>query len=174
MMHTTASKITMLRVAMIPVFLVLAYTDHRIIATVVFILASLSDLLDGYIARHYNQVSNFGKFMDPLADKILVLSAMCFLVEKGQMPGWVMAIVLFREFAVSGLRLVAAEKQHVIAAAWSGKVKTTCTMVGLCFMLVFTQYPWLNMLVSAVILITTVYSGVEYFMKNKDVLKDAD
>ena len=174
MMHTTASKITMLRVAMIPVFLVLAYTDHRIIATVVFILASLSDLLDGYIARHYNQVSNFGKFMDPLADKILVLSAMCFLVEKGQMPGWVMAIVLFREFAVSGLRLVAAERQHVIAAAWSGKVKTTCTMVGLCFMLVFTQYPWLNMLVSAVILITTVYSGVEYFMKNKDVFKDAD
>lgn len=173
-MNTTASKITMLRVAMIPVFLVLAYTDHRIIATIVFILASLSDLLDGYVARHYNQVSNFGKFMDPLADKILVLSAMCFLVEKGQMPGWVMAIVLFREFAVSGLRLVAAEKQHVIAAAWSGKVKTTCTMVGLCFMLVFTQYPWLDMLVSAVILITTVYSGVEYFMKNKDVFKDAD
>ena len=173
-MNTTATKITLLRVAMIPVFLVLAYTDHRIIATVVFILASLSDLLDGYIARRYNQVSNFGKFMDPLADKILVLSAMCFLVEKGQMPGWVMAIVLFREFAVSGLRLVAAEKQHVIAAAWSGKVKTTCTMVGLCFMLVFTQYPWLNMLVSAVILITTVYSGVEYFMKNKDVFKDAD
>ncbi len=173
-MNTTATKITLLRVAMIPVFLVLAYTDHRIIATVVFILASLSDLLDGYIARHYNQVSNFGKFMDPLADKILVLSAMCFLVEKGQMPGWVMAIVLFREFAVSGLRLVAAEKQRVIAAAWSGKVKTTCTMVGLCFMLVFTQYPWLDMLVSAVILITTVYSGVEYFLKNKDVFKDAD
>ena len=173
-MNTTANKITLLRIILIPVFLVLCYTGHRIAATVVFILASLSDLLDGYIARHYNQVSNFGKFMDPLADKILVLSAMCFLVEKGQMPGWVMAIVLFREFAVSGLRLVAAEKQHVIAAAWSGKVKTTCTMVGLCFMLVFTQYPWLNMLVSAVILITTVYSGVEYFMKNKDVFKDAD
>ena len=171
---TTANKITIFRIVLIPVFLVLAYTDHRIIATVVFILASLSDLLDGYVARHYNQVSNFGKFMDPLADKILVLSAMCFLVEKGQMPGWVVAIILFREFAVSGLRLVAAEKQRVIAAAWSGKVKTTCTMVGLCFMLVFTQYPWLNMLVSAVILITTVYSGVEYFMKNKDVLKDAD
>ena len=173
-MNTTANKITMVRVALIPVFLVLCYLDYRIAATVVFIIASLSDLLDGYIARHYNQVSNFGKFMDPLADKILVLSAMCFLVEKGQMPGWVMAIVLFREFAVSGLRLVAAEKQHVIAAAWSGKVKTTCTMVGLCFMLVFTQYPWLDMLVSAVILITTVYSGVEYFLKNKDVFKDAD
>ena len=173
-MNTTANKITMVRVALIPVFLVLCYLDHRIAATVVFIIASLSDLLDGYIARHYNQVSNFGKFMDPLADKMLVLSAMCFLVEKGQMPGWVVAVILFREFAVSGLRLIAAERQHVIAAAWSGKVKTTCTMVGLCFVLVFTQYDWLNMFVSAVILITTVYSGVEYFWKNKDVFKDAD
>ena len=173
-MNTTANKITMVRVALIPVFLVLCYLDYRIAATVVFIIASLSDLLDGYIARHYNQVSNFGKFMDPLADKMLVLSAMCFLVEKGQMPGWVVAVVLFREFAVSGLRLVAAERQRVIAAAWSGKIKTTCTMVGLCFVLVFTQFEWLNIFVSAVILITTVYSGVEYFWKNKDVFKDAD
>ena len=173
-MNTTANKITMLRVVLIPVFLVLCYLDHRIAATVVFIIASLSDLLDGYIARHYNQVSNFGKFMDPLADKMLVLSAMCFLVEKGQMPGWVVAVVLFREFAVSGLRLIAAERQHVIAAAWSGKIKTTCTMVGLCFVLVFTQFDWLNLLVSAVILVTTVYSGVEYFWNNKDVFKDAD
>ncbi|MBR1566810.1 MAG: CDP-diacylglycerol--glycerol-3-phosphate 3-phosphatidyltransferase [Oscillospiraceae bacterium] len=173
-MNTTANKITMVRVALIPVFLVLCYLDHRIAATVVFIIASLSDLLDGYIARHYNQVSNFGKFMDPLADKMLVLSAMCFLVEKGQMPGWVVAVILFREFAVSGLRLIAAERQRVIAAAWSGKIKTTCTMVGLCFVLVFTKFDWLNMLVSAVILITTVYSGVEYFWKNKDVFKDAD
>ena len=173
-MNTTANKITMVRVALIPVFLVLCYLDHRIAATVVFIIASLSDLLDGYIARHYNQVSNFGKFMDPLADKMLVLSAMCFLVEKGQMPGWVVAVILFREFAVSGLRLIAVERQRVIAAAWSGKIKTTCTMVGLCFVLVFTKYDWLNMLVSAVILITTVYSGIEYFMKNKDVFKDVD
>jgi len=173
-MNTTANKITMVRVALIPVFLVLCYLDHRIAATVVFIIASLSDLLDGYIARHYNQVSNFGKFMDPLADKMLVLSAMCFLVEKGQMPGWVVAIILFREFAVSGLRLIAAERQHVIAAGWSGKVKTTCTMVGLCFILVLTQYPALDLFVSAVILITTVYSGVEYFIKNKDVFNDVD
>ena len=173
-MNTTANKITMVRVVLIPVFLVLCYLDHRIAATVVFIIASLSDLLDGYIARHYNQVSNFGKFMDPLADKMLVLSAMCFLVEKGQMPGWVVAVVLFREFAVSGLRLIAAERQHVIAAAWSGKIKTTCTMIGLCFVLVFTQFEWLNIFVSSVILITTVYSGVEYFWKNKDVFKDVD
>ena len=173
-MNTTANKITILRVILIPVFLVLAYLDHRIIATLVFIVASLSDLLDGYIARRYNQVSNLGKFMDPLADKMLVLSAMCFLVEKGQMPGWVVAIVLFREFAVSGLRLVAAERQHVIAAAWSGKVKTACTMVGLCFMLALPQYPVLNLPVSLLILVTTIYSGVEYFIKNKDVFKDAD
>lgn len=173
-MNTTANKITLLRVILIPVFMVLAYMDLRIPAVIVFILASLSDLLDGYIARHYNQVSNFGKFMDPLADKMLVLSCMCFLVEKGQMPGWAVAIILFREFAVSGLRLVAAERQHVIAAAWSGKVKTTCTMIGLCFLIVFRDCPQLNVIVTAVILITTVYSGVEYFIKNKDVFKDAD
>ena len=174
MLKTTANKITLLRIALIPVFLVLAYLDYRWPALIVFILASLSDLLDGYIARHYHQITNFGKFMDPLADKMLVLAAMCFFVEKGQMPGWVMAIVLFREFAVSGLRLIAAERQHVIAAAWSGKIKTTCTMIGLCFVLVFTQFEWLNIFVSSVILITTVYSGVEYFWKNKDVFKDVD
>ena len=173
-MNTTANKITMVRVALIPVFLVLCYLDYRIAATVVFIIASLSDLLDGYIARHYNQVSNFGKFMDPLADKVLVLSAMCFLVEKGQMPGWAVAIILFREFAVSGLRLIAAERQHVIAAAWSGKVKTTCTMIGIGPLLVFSQYPWMNLGISAVIVIVTVYSGAEYFVKNIDVFTDAD
>lgn len=173
-MNTTATKITLLRVALIPAFLVLAYLGYRIAAVIVFILASLSDLLDGYIARHYNQVSNFGKFIDPLADKMLVLSAMCFLVEKGQMPGWVVAIILFREFAVSGLRLIAVERQRVIAAALSGKVKTTCTMIGLGFLIVFTEYPALNLFVSAVILITTVYSGLEYFLKNKDVFRDAD
>ena len=173
-MNTTANKITLLRIALIPVFLALAYTGHRFPALLVFIVASLSDLLDGYIARHYNQVSNFGKFMDPLADKVLVLSAMCFLVEKGQMPGWVVAVILFREFAVSGLRLIAVERQRVIAAAWSGKVKTTCTMVGIGFLLFFTQYPALNLFVSAVILITTVYSGFEYFLKNRDVFADTD
>ena len=171
-MNTTANKITLLRVVLIPVFLVLAYTGHRITATVVFIIASLSDLLDGYIARHYNQVSNFGKFMDPLADKMLVLSAMCFLVEKGQMPGWAVAIILFREFAVSGLRLVAAERQHVIAAAWSGKVKTTVTMIGICVLLVFGDIPLVSGIVTGLIVATTLYSGAEYFIKNKDVFRD--
>ena len=174
MLKTTANKITLVRVALIPLFLFLAYRGLRWPALIVFIIASLSDLLDGYIARHYHQVTNFGKFMDPLADKMLVLAAMCFFVEKGQMPGWVMALVLFREFAVSGLRLVAAEQNRVIAAAWSGKVKTTCTMIGLCFLIVFREYPELNLFVTAVILITTVYSGVEYFIKNWSVFKDAD
>ena len=171
---TTATKLTLARIALIPVFLVLCYTNHRIAATVVFILASLSDLLDGYIARHYNQISNFGKFMDPLADKVLVLAAMCFFVDEGQMPGWMLSVILFREFAVSGLRLVAAERQHVIAAAWSGKVKTTCTMIGIGPLLVFPQYQWMNLGISAVILIVTVYSGAEYFVKNIDVFTDAD
>ena len=171
---TTANKITIFRVVLIPVFLVLAYTGHMRWALVVFVLASLSDMLDGYIARHYNQITDFGKFMDPLADKVLVMAAMCFFVEAGRMPGWVLAIVLLREFAVSGMRLVAVEQGRVIAAAWSGKVKTTCTMVGLCFMLVFGQYAWINLFVIAVILITTIWSGAEYFIKNMDVFKDAD
>ena len=174
MLKTTANKITLVRVALIPIFLFLAYRGLRWPALIVFIIASLSDLLDGYIARHYHQITNFGKFMDPLADKMLVLAAMCFFVEKGQMPGWVMALVLFREFAVSGLRLVAAEQNRVIAAAWSGKVKTTCTMVGLCFMMVFGKYEAMNTFVSFVILATTVYSGIEYFYKTRDVFRDAD
>ena len=174
MFKTTANKITMLRIVLIPVFLLLAYAGHMGAALAVFLIACVSDFADGYIARHYDQISDFGKFMDPLADKMLVLSAMCFFVEKGQMPGWIVAVVLFREFAVSGLRFIAVERQRVIAAAWSGKVKTTCTMVGLCFLLVFTEYPALNLFVSAVILVTTVYSGVEYFIKNWDVLENVD
>ena len=176
MFKTTANKITMLRIVLIPVFLVLAYTDKMFAALAVYIIACLSDFADGYIARHYNQISNFGKFMDPLADKMLVLAAMCFFVENGQMAGWAVAVVLFREFAVSGMRLVAVEQGRVIAAGWSGKVKTASTMVCLCIMLVLTE-PWvpaprtLNLICNAVIVGTTVYSGVEYFAKNLDVFK---
>ena len=172
-MKTTASKITIARIALIPVFLVLAYTGHIYWALAVYAIACLSDMADGYIARHYNQITNFGKFMDPLADKMLVLSAMCFFVEAGQMPGWCVAIVLLREFAVSGLRLVAAEQNIVIAAAWSGKIKTGCTMVGLGAMLIFPDVRLLNIICTAVILITTVYSGCEYFHKNLRVFKEA-
>ena len=110
--------------------------------------------------------------MDPLADKVLVMAAMCYLVEIGQMPGWCLAIVLLREFAVSGMRLVAVEQGRVIAAAWSGKVKTASTMVAICLMLLW-NIAWLNTVCWVVIVVTTVYSGVEYFVKNHDVFQKA-
>jgi CDP-diacylglycerol--glycerol-3-phosphate 3-phosphatidyltransferase len=172
-MNTTANKITIFRIILIPVFMVLEYLGYNYWALAVYIIACLSDMADGYIARHYNQVSNFGKFMDPLADKVLVLAAMCIFIENGQMPAWAVVIVLFREFAVSGLRLIAVEQQRVIAAAWSGKIKTGCTMVGLCIML-FTANSTINLVVTWVIILTTVYSGVEYFYVNRDVFKNAD
>ena len=173
MLKTTANKITVFRIILIPVFLVLAYRGYRIAALCVYLLACLSDMADGYVARHYNQITNFGKFMDPLADKMLVLAAMCFFVDADQMPGWVVAIVLFREFAVSGLRLIAAEQSLVIAAAWSGKIKTAVTMVCLALMLVF-PVPAVQVVSSILIVATTIYSGVEYFWKNWSVFQDID
>ena len=170
------NKLTLLRIILIPVFMVVLYWGFpgcRYVALGIYIVACLTELLDGYIARHYNQISDFGKFMDPLADKMLVMAAMCYFVECGQMPGWCLAIVLLREFAVSGMRLVAVEQGRVIAAAWSGKVKTASTMVCLCLMLVF-QSNLLNVVCIAVIVATTVYSGIEYFAKNLDVFKEAD
>jgi len=168
----TANKLTMLRVVLIPVYLVLWHMDfpnNNLAALGVFILASLTDLLDGYIARHYNQVTDFGKFMDPLADKVLVLTAMICFCAAGRLPDWAVVIVIFREFAVSGLRLVAVEGGRVIAAGWSGKVKTASTMVCLCIMH-FNIPPALVWVCVAVIVVTTVYSGVEYFVKNRDAL----
>ncbi len=162
---TTASKLTLLRVALIPVFMALLLCDLAWPALIVFILASATDFVDGYIARHYNQTSDFGKFLDPLADKLLVISAMLIFCEWGRMPAWAVMIVLAREFAVSGLRMVAATGGKVIAAAWSGKIKTASTMVGLCVMMVFS-YAWLDWVVIAVIELTTIVSGVEYFAKN--------
>ena len=155
----TANKLTLARVFMIPLFLVIAYwgfPGSRYVALGVYILACLTDLLDGYVARHYNQVSDFGKFADPLADKCLVMAALCWFVETGDMVGWVLAVVLLREFAVSGMRLIAVEKGRVIAAGWSGKVKTASTMVCICLML-FGIPHWLNLVCQGVILVTTVY-----------------
>ena len=169
---TTANKITILRIALIPLFLILAYAGKPWLALAVYIVACLSDTVDGYIARHCNQVTNIGKFMDPLADKMLVLAAMIFFVEKGQMPGWVVAVVLLREFAVSGLRMIAVEQKRVIAAAWSGKIKTTVTMIGLGVLLVFGDVTVLRWIIITLILLTTLYSGAEYFIKNKDVFRD--
>lgn len=170
---TTASKITILRVLLIPVVLILMYADfrnHMLWAVLVFVIASGSDFLDGYIARHYDQVSNFGKFLDPLADKMLVISIMIVFVGWNLMPAWAVIVVIVRELAVTGLRLVAVEGGKVIAAAWSGKIKTAATMV--CLVLMMWGMPvWLNTVCWLVILTTTAYSGIEYFMKNAGVFK---
>ena len=169
---TLASKITLVRVLLIPVVMVLMYLSGGtpnawlFIALAVFIIASLSDYVDGHIARKYNQVTDFGKFLDPLADKLLVIAVMTIFCQWGLMPAWALMIVLTREFAVTGLRLVAVGNGTVIAAGWSGKVKTASTMIGLCFMMAFPGVGWLGILVKAVIVITTVYSGVEYFIQN--------
>ena len=171
----TANKLTILRVVMIPAFLLVLYLDVPFAnywALAIFAAASVTDTLDGYIARHYNQITDFGKFMDPLADKCLVTAAMLWFVEVGQMPAWALLIVAVREFGVSGLRMVAADKGRVIAAGWSGKVKTAATMV--CIILMLLPLPEIvNQIGTAVIVLTTIYSGVEYFMKNADVLAEA-
>ena len=175
---TTASKITLLRVAMIPVYMVFMYLSAgkpgiwMWLGLGVFILASLTDFVDGQIARKCNQVSDFGKFLDPLADKLLTLAAMCMFCQWGMFPAWALMIVLTREFAVSGLRMVAGPKGKVIAAGKSGKFKTASSMIGLCVLMAFPTIGWLNVLVVALIVITTVYSGVEYFVQNWNCLWD--
>ena len=167
------NKLTMLRILLIPVFMVVLYLGFpgaTYVALLIFILASFTDLLDGKIARKYNLVTDFGKFADPLADKMLTTAAMLWFVENGQMPAWALLIVIVREFAVSGLRMIAADKGTVIAAGWSGKVKTASTMA--CIVLMFLPIPAVvNTVCVWVIALTTLYSGVEYFMKNKDAIQ---
>ncbi len=173
---TTASKITMARVALVPVFIILAILKLDYIALGVFIIAAATDWIDGHVARKYNQISTFGKFVDPLADKLLVIAALLIFVERGQMPAWACFIVVAREFAVSGLRLVAMENGTVIAAGTSGKIKTASSLICACIMLLpihsFALLPWLtvDVLCVAVIVLTTVYSGVEYFAVNKGAM----
>ena len=189
------NKLTLMRIILTPVFMAVLYwgfpgADYAALA--IFIIASLTDLLDGKIARKYNLVTDFGKFADPLADKILVTAAMLWFVEVGRMPAWALLIVLLREFAVSGLRMIASDKGRVIAAGWSGKVKTAATMVCVVVMLLLgpaltacrsgawlTAVPWDRYISWAdtvcvwVIVLTTLYSGVEYFVKNRDVIASA-
>ena len=175
---TTASKITLVRVFMSPLVMIALYLSKGVsglwmwISLGLFVIASVTDYIDGQIARKCNQVSDFGKFLDPLADKLLTIAVMTMFCEWGRFPAWALMLVLTREFAVTGLRLVAAPKGRVIAAAWSGKVKTASTMIGLCAVLVFPQNATLLWVVTAVIVVTTVYSGVEYFIKNWSCLWD--
>lgn len=148
----------------------------NIIALVVFIVASLTDLIDGKIARKYNLVTNFGKFMDPLADKLLVCAALIALVEMGRIPSWVVIIIISREFIISGFRLIASDNNVVIAASYWGKFKTTFQMIMVCLMIV--KLPgvfWMSVLTDVVMWIAvalTVISLVDYLVKNKDVMKD--
>lgn len=171
------NKLTMFRVILIPFFLVFLLVPEipagKWIALAIFIIASLTDLLDGKIARKYNLVTNFGKFMDPLADKLLVCSALICLIELGRIPSWMVVIIIAREFTISGFRLIAADNGVVIAASYFGKFKTTFQMIAVCLLIadieklqvVTTVFLW-----AAVVL--TVVSLVDYLIKNKDVMKE--
>jgi len=166
----------MLRVVLIPAFLAVLYIGFpgsNYAAMGIFIAAGLTDIADGYIARRRNQVTDFGKLMDPLADKILVLAAMLWFLERGAIPAWVVLLVVVREFMVTALRLIAVDNGRVIAAAISGKIKTLVTMFCLTVMFLELQQ-WMVYACVAAITVTTVVSGVEYFLKNKDILKWKD
>ena len=147
------------------------YTDY--IALAIFIIASLTDLLDGKIARKYNLVTNFGKFMDPLADKLLVCSAMICLIEMERIPSWVVIIIISREFIISGFRMVASDNHVVIAASYWGKFKTTFQMIMVCLMLAnISALQMVTQIIMWIALILTIVSLVDYIVKNKNVLLD--
>jgi CDP-diacylglycerol--glycerol-3-phosphate 3-phosphatidyltransferase/cardiolipin synthase len=168
------NKLTMARILAVPVFIVLYMMGHNVIATIVFILASLTDMLDGQIARKRGLVTNFGKIMDPLADKILVYSAFICMVQIGIVPGWMLVIILFREFIVSGLRTVAAADGTVIAAGKTGKLKTILQMIAVPLLLLnnwpfsYIGIPGDQIFLWAQ-LVMTIVSGVEYVYENRGV-----
>lgn len=171
------NKLTMFRVILIPffiVFLLVPVTPYdKWIALSIFIVASLTDLLDGKIARKYNLVTNFGKFMDPLADKLLVCSALICLIELDRIPSWMVILIIAREFVISGFRLIAADNGVVIAASYFGKFKTTFQMLAVCLMI--ADIPALSLVTDIVLwaaVVLTVISLADYLIKNKDVMKD--
>ncbi|WP_268913236.1 CDP-diacylglycerol--glycerol-3-phosphate 3-phosphatidyltransferase [Lentilactobacillus sp. SPB1-3] len=188
------NKLTIFRIILIPFFiLVLAtpitmgsfavggtvLTGARLIATLIFIVASITDFLDGQIARRNHLVTNFGKFADPLADKMLVMTAFIFLVELNMAPAWVIAIIVCRELAVTGLRLIVVENDgEVIAAAWPGKIKTTTQMLAIIFLLLnnvfFTaiNFP-IGQILLYICLFFTIYSGIDYFVQNRSIFSDS-
>ncbi len=191
------NKITVARMLLIPIMIIIPYlelnntlfgsvTVGSFITLIIFLIASLTDFLDGYLARKNNLVTTFGKFLDPIADKLLVLSALIMLVEQGIIPGWIPIIIAAREFIVSGIRMLAAGDGKVIAASWYGKVKTVSQMVAISFAFLstntFMQFTSVEMSAGALILnilmslamivavLTTILSGVDYFMKSKDIV----
>lgn len=204
---TTANKITLIRIAMIPFFIWFALQNDKvslIVALVLFCVASFTDFLDGYIARKYNQVTDFGKFVDPLADKLLVTAALLIFIEKGIFPAWMVFIVLAREFIITSLRNVAAAKGKVLAATWTGKVKTCVQIAGIIIdfgyliglamleqstvvasaigviggadgptaILVTGDLGFIPLIVAWVVTLVTIYAGIDYLVKNWDLIKD--
>ena len=180
-----ANKLTMLRISLIPIFLGILYTGipyNHYIAAAVFIIAAITDVIDGHLARSMGQITDFGKLLDPLADKLLVFAAMLWFVGVGTFPVWAALIVIVREFLVTGIRMVASIRGNVIVAGVLGKMKTLVTMVVLPFMFLplaqpFKEQvnwdiisPWLNGICVTAIIITTVISGLDYVIKNKDLL----
>ncbi|MCI6713642.1 MAG: CDP-diacylglycerol--glycerol-3-phosphate 3-phosphatidyltransferase [Lachnospiraceae bacterium] len=171
------NKLTLFRVILIPFFVLFMLVDitayDKWIALAIFIIASLTDLLDGKIARKYNLVTNFGKFMDPLADKLLVCSALICLVALTKIPAWIVIIIIAREFIISGFRLIASDNGVVIAASYWGKFKTTFQMVMICLMIADIEaISLITTVVMWIALILTIVSLVDYLIKNKDVMKD--
>ena len=173
----TPNKLTIARIIMIPFFVAFLMYDitgsaDKWIALTLFVVASLTDLLDGYLARKYHLVTNFGKFMDPLADKLLVSSAMICLVEMGRLPAWIVIIIISREFIISGFRLVASDSGIVIAASYWGKFKTVFQMVMIIVMIMDLgpSFAMLETILIYVALILTVVSLIDYVAKNKEVL----
>ena len=172
------NKLTLFRVVLIPFFVLFLLINPesqalRIIADIIFIVASLTDMLDGKIARKYNLVTNFGKFMDPLADKLLVCSAMIGLIELHRIPSWIVIIIIAREFVISGFRLIAADNGRVIAASYWGKFKTTFQMIMVILMIANLPIPAVQILTTVVMwvaLALTVISLIDYLVKNKDVM----
>lgn len=188
---TTANKITLVRICMIPIFIVCALWPTNgsitmpIVALIIFCVASFTDFLDGYIARKYNQVTDFGKFVDPLADKLLVTAAYLIFIEQSYIASWMVFIILAREFIITSLRVVAANKGRVLAASWTGKVKTCVQIAGIIFVFVVqildiqtpaiassSLYHSVLYCVNLAVVVVTLYSGIDYLAKNWDIIRD--
>ncbi|MBR5232173.1 MAG: CDP-diacylglycerol--glycerol-3-phosphate 3-phosphatidyltransferase [Clostridia bacterium] len=163
------NKLTLIRIALVPVCLIMLALGWSIPAALVFAAASITDFVDGYLARRDNLVTNFGKFADPIADKILTLSMMILMAQKGLLPVWLPIIVAVRELAVDGLRLIAVEQGKVVAAGMSGKIKTAMQMTTIIYCCVFQNV--LGLILSIIVAALTIYSGIEYFVQLKDLFK---
>lgn len=170
------NKLTMGRIFAIPVFIVVLLMGYRYAAAIIFVLAAFTDMLDGKIARKYNLVTNFGKLMDPLADKLLVMAALICLVELGDLPGWMVIVILGREFIITGMRQVAAAQGIVIAAGTTGKIKTVTQMIAIP-LLILNNWPFsllgfnlpMDTIFLWIALVMTIVSGTEYIVKNKQL-----